>query len=641
MSDHPRNRPCTGAQIRPSSSVTSRLGELSRRAALRAMALAAAGVASIGLLAGTLTATAHAGQAAASAGARKVLQMPMRTDGPKSLDPAQGSTQYDNIAVSLMFETLLTFSYANPSVLEPVLLSEMPVRSEGGKVITFKLKPGVVFHDNACFPGGKGREITADDVFYSIKRLADKRNGLKNWWLLEGVIDGLDEYKDEQNKALDSGGTFNYDAPVRGFQKVTDKEFRIVLTRPVYRFLYTLAQFQLSIVPREAVEKYGDRFSFNPVGTGPFVLDQWEPKQRLNVNRNPNYHDVRYPAREAWSREDRRRRMDRAAGQRVPFVDRMEFTMFVQDQPMWLEFQSGKLGYIEVPNDYFEQAFDKRTRGLKPEMAEKGITSHSDVLLDFIFTGFNMADPVVGGLTPEARALRQALHLAVDHGELNEVVYQGINSVYDGPIPVGVPGHPEGGKAPISWTTPDLDRAKELLAKAGWPNGRNAKGEQLTLRYSTSNSEQNRKISDLLKRQIERLGVSFNPVLLDFSTLIENVNNKKAQMFGFAWGSDYPDAENNLALFYGPNESPGSNHYNYKNPAYDALYDQILVMEPSPERTKIYEQMRDMLLADVPYIGSMGRTRFYLMSPWIVNCRPTERTWSWLKYLDVDDSKRK
>ncbi|MCE2653706.1 MAG: ABC transporter substrate-binding protein [Planctomycetaceae bacterium] len=580
------------------------------------------------------------GGGAATAGAKKVLQMAMRTDGPKSLDPAAGSTQYDNIACSLMYETLVTFKYNDPKTLEPLLLAEMPTFSADGRTVSFKLKPGVRFHDDACFPGGKGRVVTPDDVFYSIKRIADKRNGLKNWWLLDGVIEGLDAFKDAQNASLDAGKGFDYDAAVAGFKKISETEFTIRLNKPVYRFLYTLAQFQLSVVPREAVEKYGKDFGFKPVGTGPFVLDKWEPKQSLAVNRNPNYHPVLYPAREAWSREDRRRRMDRAAGQAVPLVDRMEFTMFVQDQPMWLEFNAGKLGYIEVPNDFFEQAFDKRTRSLQPALESKGITSHSDVLLDFIFTGFNMEDPVVGGLSPDRRALRQAIHLAVDQNEINEALYQGINVVYDGPIPVGLDGHPEGGKAPFSLTTPDLERAKRLLAEAGWPNGRNAQGEQLTLRYYTSNGLQQQQMSELYKRQIERLGVKLEPVLLDFSTLIENVNNKKAQMFGFAWGSDYPDGENNLALFYGPNESPGSNHYNYKNPAYDKLYEQILSMAPSPERTKIYEQMRDMVIQDTPYIGSMGRTRFYLMAPWILNCRPTERTWSWLKYLDVDESKR-
>lgn len=573
--------------------------------------------------------------------AQKVLQLPMRTDGPKSLDPAFGSTQYDNIAVSQIYETLVTFKYNDPKTLEPLLLAELPTTSADGKTLRFKLKPGVRFHDNACFPGGKGREVKSDDVFYSLKRLADKRSGLKNWWLLEGTIEGLDAFKDAQNANLDAKKPFDYDAPVAGFKKISASEFEIVLTKPVYRFQYVLAQFQASIVPREAVEKYGDDFFRNPVGTGPFVLDAWTPKQSLSLNRNRNYHDVKYPARDQWDRDDRRRRLDRAAGQSVPFVDRMEFTMFVEDQPMWLQFDAANIGYIEVPADYFELAFDKRTKQIKPELAAKGVSAHADPLLDFIFNGFNMQDPVLGGLTPEGRALRQAITLAIDLNEINEAFYNGINIIYDGPIPPMLDGHPEGGKAPKNYRGVNLELARKKLADAGWPGGKNAKGEKLVIRYHTSNGTIQQKQAEMLKRQIEQIGVDFEPVVIDFSSLIENVNNKRAPMFGFAWGSDYPDGENNLALFYGPNESPGSNHYNYKNPAYDALYEKILSMKPSPERTAIYEQMRDTLIEDAPYTGSMARTRFYLMAPWILNCRPTERTWSWLKYLDVDDSKRK
>lgn len=590
------------------------------------------------LAAAAVPTAAFAASLAESSRQTKTLQLPMRTDGPKTLDPAQGSTQYENIAVSQIYETLLTFSYADPQKLEPLLLEKLPERSPDGLELTFKLKKGVRFHDADCFPGGKGRELITDDVFYSLKRLADRQYQYKNWWLLEGAIKGMDDFKTAQNA---EGKAFDYDAPVEGLVKVSDHEFKILLTRPVFRFQYILTMFQTSIVPREAVEMYGKDFVFKAVGTGPFVLERWQPKQTLTLVRNPNYHEVRYPSRDSWSEEDRRRRLHRPAGERVPFVDRMEFTMYAQEQPMWLQFQAGRLGFTEVPAEYFEESFDKRTRELKPEVARRGVTAHREVLLDFIFQGFNMEDEVLGGLAPERRALRQAIHLATDLNEINEAFYNGINAVFDGPIPVALDGHPKDGRAPVSYRGPDLQKARAKLVEAGWPEGRNARtGELLVIRYYTSNAMLNQQQSEMLKRQIERLGVKFEPVLVDFSTLIEFCDNKKAPMFGFAWGSDYPDAENNLALFYGPNRSPGSNHYNYQRPEYDRLYERIQVMEPGPERTALYEQMRDMIIEDCPYVGSMGRTRFYLMAPWILNCRPTERAWTWLKYLDVDDSKR-
>lgn len=562
----------------------------------------------------------------------KVMQLPIRTDGPKSLDPVQGSTTYDNMACAQFYETLLTNKYTSPMEMEPLLLSEMPTSPDSGTTWHFKLKPDVYFHDNACFPGGKGRQINPDDVFYSLKRLADEEYKLENWWLLDGAILGFNEYKDEQNAA----DVFDYDAPVEGFRKINDLEFEIVLTKPVYRFLYIMSMFQTSVVPKEAVEYYGQDFARNPVGTGPFILDTWVPKQSLTANKNPNYHPVFYPERSEWSSEDRRNRLHRAAGKQVPFVDRVEFTMFVEDQPMWLEFSKGKLGYTQVPEDYFTDAFDLASKQLKEDWLRKEIRAHSNLLLDFTFRGFNMEDELLGGYTPEKRALRRAISYAIDLDEINKTFYNGRRIVYDGPIPPGLDGHPDNHRAAASARGPNLSKAKQLLAEAGYPNGDGLPA----IRFYTSQNTLNNAVSEMVKRQLAAVNIKFEPVFLDFSTLIENINKKKAPMFGFAWSSDYPDAENNLALFYGPNEAPGSNHYNYKRPEFDALYEQVLTMGPSEERTAIYEQMRDMVLEDCAYVGGMARERFYLMNPWLLNCKPTERYYGWFKYLDVDDAER-
>lgn len=564
--------------------------------------------------------------------ARKVMQLPIRTDGPKSLDPVKGSTKYDNMACAQFYETLLVNKYNDPSEMEPLLLAEMPTTNDGGTTWRFRLKPGVRFQDNACFPGGKGREIRTDDVFFSLKRLGDKANQFENWWILSNTILGLDAYVDAQN----AKETFDYDAPVEGFRKISDTEFEIVLSKPVFRFLYTLTMFQTSIVAREAVERYGEDFGRTPVGTGPFVLDTWVPKQSLTANKNPTYHEVRYPAASEWTREDRRARLDRAGGQLVPFVDRIEFTMYVQDQPMWLEFSQGNLGYTEVPEDYFLEAFDKASGTLKEAYLVNGVRAWNDMLLDFIFRGFNMEDALLGGYDAKNKALRQAISLAIDLEEINQTFYNGRTVVYDGPIPPGLDGYPENGRAPVSYRGPDLALARQKLAEAGYPNGDGLP----PIRFYTSISTINTEMAEMAKRQLARVNIRFEPVFLDFSTLIEAINKKQAGMFGFAWGSDYPDAENNLALFYGPNEAPGSNHFNYKRAEYDAMYERILTMQPGPERTAIYEKMRDMVIEDAVFVGSQARQRYYLINPWLLNAKPTERYHSWYKFLDVDDSKR-
>ncbi|GJM18066.1 MAG: hypothetical protein DHS20C14_02790 [Phycisphaeraceae bacterium] len=644
----------------------------------------------------------------------KVAQLPIRTDGPKSLDPVVGSTVYDNMACAQIYETLLVNKYAKPTEKEPLLLAEMPVSEDGGKTWSLKLKPGVLFHDNACFTKtkGKGRELVTDDVFYSFKRLADAAYELESWWLLKDTVEGFDEFKRIQNwrgsmperaswlsnqspetfkktlfdrelkNRLDTAlkdkdedevaeitrkiteqfnkdltpadldtlaaefanqpaatfeaAEFDYAAPVAGYRKINDYEFEIELVAPVTRFEWVLTMFQTSIVAREAVEKYGDDFFRNPVGTGPFMLESWTPKKDLHLVRNPNYHEVMYPERGEWDRPDQRNRLHRAAGQQVPFLDRIEFTMYAQDQPMWLQFEAGRIGYTQVPDEYFPQAFDKRTKELLPSVAARGIRGHANKLLDFIFRGFNMDDELVGGYGPKKKALRQAISLAVDLNEFNETFYSGLNVVYDGPIPPGLDGYPEGGTSSAAYQGPNLDLARSKLAEAGYPDGEGLP----PIKFYTQNGGNSPEQTELLQRQLSRIGVELDVQLVDFSTLIDAVNKKNAAMFSFAWSSDYPDGENNLALFYGPNEAPGANHYNYKRDDYDEMYEQILTMPAGDERTAIMVEMRDMILEDVPYVGSMARERHYVINPWLLNCKPTERYYAWFKFLDVDDSKR-
>jgi oligopeptide transport system substrate-binding protein len=554
----------------------------------------------------------------------KVLRIPIRADGPKTLDPVRGSTQYEAEVCEQVYETLVQYNYlAEPLRLEPLLLEEMP--KPEGLVYRFKLKKGVRFRDDPCFPDGKGRELVAKDVFYSWKRMADDDNQPRSWWLFEGAIKGFDEYRNAQNAAK----TFDYDAPVEGMRILSDHEFEVELTMPVYRILYVLAMFQTAIVPREAAETYGAAFSGHPVGTGPFLLrrdEDWQRTKSIVLHRNPGYREAFFPDAGGEARHE-------ASGKRIPFADRIEITFFQEDQPMWLEWKARNLDFVTVPAENFTEAYTKRKQTLKKEWEEQGVTSRPIRLLDFIWhCGFNMEDPLVGGYTEEKRALRKAIAYAINVDQINESFYNGINVVYDGMIPPDLDGYPPEGRSPAGARGPDLDKARALLAKAGYPDGKGLP----PLEYWSSVGGNQQEQVETVQRDLAKIGVQLKVRLVDFSQLSEATHEKRAQIFAFAWGSDYPDGENNLALFYGPNESPGSNSFNYKNAAYDELYRKILSMAPSPERTEIYAKMRDMVLEDCPFVGSMARTRFYLIRPRLKHCRPSETFWNWFKYLDVE-----
>ena len=167
--------------------------------------------------------------AAVQAQDEKVLRLPMRAGGPGSLDPVTGSTVYDNRAASTVYETLVQYKFLKrPRALEPLLLEEMPTSSADGLTWSFKLKQGIRFQDDPCFPDGKGREMVAADVFYSWKRLADKRYEFENWWIFKDTVEGFDAYKEAQAARVDAGGEHDYDAPVAGLRLIDDYNFEVV-----------------------------------------------------------------------------------------------------------------------------------------------------------------------------------------------------------------------------------------------------------------------------------------------------------------------------------------------------------------------------------------------------------------------------
>src|SRR5262249_23455539 len=128
----------------------------------------------------------------------------------KSLDPVQSSDAYTDEVVPNIYETLLEYNYLKrPLTVEPLLATEMPTVSKEGLTHRFKIRPGVKFHDSEVFPGGKGREVTAEDFIYSWKRLADPKTQSEGFWIFDGKVKGFNEWRDKAAK-----GNADYSAAI-------------------------------------------------------------------------------------------------------------------------------------------------------------------------------------------------------------------------------------------------------------------------------------------------------------------------------------------------------------------------------------------------------------------------------------------
>ncbi|MEM9492925.1 MAG: ABC transporter substrate-binding protein, partial [Myxococcota bacterium] len=399
---------------------------------------------------------------------KKILHYPLRAK-VGSLDPVRQSSSYDTLARSQVYETLYTYEYLiRPFKVRPLLAASMPTVSADKRTYTIPLKRGVLFHDDPCFPGGTGREMVARDVIESMMRMADRDTTPGGWWLYKKRIVGFDDFQARMNERP-PGAPFDWDADIPGLRAPDPYTVEIELTNPFPQLLYILSMAYTAILPRECAEHYGSEFASRPVGTGPFRLIEWVRGSRLRYERNPTYRRELYPS-EA-SPELEARGLLAPAGQPIPFLDGIVLHVYEQDQPKWLKFRVGDLDLVQVPAEYQQAMYTGADFALRQRFVEEGMGSYNLPLLDFIYRGFNMNDPIVGQ-GERAKYLRQAIVAALDTGEINKAFYNSAAVLYDGPIPPGLDGHEPGLLSPYRGADgPNLERARELLAKAGYPGG--------------------------------------------------------------------------------------------------------------------------------------------------------------------------
>jgi ABC-type transport system substrate-binding protein len=550
----------------------------------------------------------------------------------KGFDPAISEDAYSNAEVLRVYEPLFQYHpFKRPYVLDPLLAEAMPTVSKDGLTYTIKIRKGVSFIDDPAFPNGKGRELKAQDVVYSLKRLADPRVQATGFWILEGRVKGLDEWHAKYVK--DASANANYDEEIPGLKALDDYTVQIQLKQPYPQLLNALAMPYTAVVPKEAVEKYGAEFLNHAVGTGPFILTDYNPGDHMTYRKNPGYWG-KFPA--DGPAED--------AGKALPLVDGVNVSVIVESQPAWLHFQKGDLDLMSIPKDNFATAvsvLDKSKPStvenlkLSDEMAKKGIQLYGAVAMDFTYTAFNNESTDIPQF--KDKRVRQAISLAVDTTDEIQLFYNGAATPSQTPIPPGVNGYDPGYKNP--YRTGDVAKAKKLLAEAGYPDG---KGFPV-IPFDTLADSFSRQMAEYLQKQLDKIGLKISVQSNVWPAMLKRVQNRQAQLWGIAWGADYPDAENFLQLFYGPNANPGGmNASYYKNKEYDALFAKARILPDSPQRTEMYKKLARMVAEDCPVIMGVHRIAVALRQGWIKNSMYDEFPFARAKYIRIDlDAKKK
>ncbi|MBL90626.1 MAG: ABC transporter substrate-binding protein [Myxococcales bacterium] len=576
-----------------------------------------------------------------------------RSAAHKSLDPQK---QFDSASadiINVVYDTLLSYHYLKrPYQLTPNLLTQMPSLSEDGLTYSFELRQDVFFMDDPCFEGGKGRQLTVDDVIYTLKRFADYNvNTISYGTLMQGYIKGMDVFRAETKK-LGESKTDYAKLEIEGIKKTGQFEFEMTLTQPIPMALLPFAASQLAIVAREAVMHYGIDFKHHPVGSGPFYISQYSRRGEMRLAKNPKYH-LTYPLEGDVGDAENGYLKD--AGKRLPLIDEVRLPLIEESQPRMLKFRRGRLDWVGVDKENFTKMAIKEgdTFRLIPELAG----SFRHYYAPYLYSGywsFNMKDPVLGSeckpeqgdpSDPESecakhqartKALRQAMAYAFDMETYIDKMRngRGLKSNTIVPIPIAGSEKDTGAK----WYPFDLKKAKEKLVEAGYPGGEGLPPIKVEYAGTSSGSQQD---GEFFRRAFAAIGIELQPQYQTFSAYLKKTDSGNFQLASSAWSADYPDAENFYQLLYGPNGPPGPNHGAYANPRYDALYLKSKYMSNGPERYQVFKEMADILKDEVPFLLTVSPISFGLYQNWLLNMKRHMMVDSPYQYINIDTEMKK
>ncbi|MDP2870906.1 ABC transporter substrate-binding protein [Methyloversatilis sp.] len=631
------------------------------------------------------------------------------TDRPKHLDPVQSYSENEITFTAQIYEAPLQYHYLKrPFELTTATAEAMPqprFYDRGGRelpadapatdiaesVYDIRIKPGIRYqphpalaHDEAgnhlYHSGGPGarltlydfeqtgsRELEAADYAYQIKRLAHPGLHSPIFGLMSDYIVGLKEFGDtlkDAAKTLPPGAWLDLrQHALPGVEVIDRHTYRIRLKGKYPQFLYWLAMPFFAPVPWEAdlfhaqpgMAERNLTLDWYPIGTGPYMLSENNPNARMVLTRNPNFRVESYPCE--GEEGDRAAGLLADCGKRLPLVEQIVFTREKEQIPYWNKFLQGYYDASGISSDSFDQAVQFGQTGevsLSDGMQAQGIRLQTSVSTSTMYMGFNMLDPVVGGMEERGRKLRQAIGIALDQEEFISIFQNGRGLPAQSPLPPGIFGYRDGreGMNPqmYAWVGNEarrkpIDDAKRLLAEAGWPNGRDAKtGEALVVNLDTTGTGLGSKARiDWLTKQFDQLGVQLVVRSTDYNRFQEKVRKGAAQLFFWGWNADYPDPENFLFLLYGPQSKvkvQGENAANYENAEFDYLFEKMKAMDNSPERQAILDRMLAILQHDAPWVWGFHPKSYGLEHSWVFNRKPSTVANNTMKYTRIDPALR-
>ncbi len=470
--------------------------------------------------------------------------------GIASLDPAFAKNQSIMWAVHQLYNTLVEVD--DNMQLKPSLAKSWDVSADNLS-FTFHLRTDVFFHDDDAFENKKGRRLMAADVAYSFNRIIDKNTASPGAWIFNNRVDSM-----------------------QPFIAVDDSTFQLKLQRPFQPILGILSMQYCSIVPKEAVEKYGNNFRSHPVGTGPFAFVAWEEGQALVLKKNEHYFE-----------KD-------SGGNNLPYLDGIKVSFFDSKATEFLEFQQQRLDFINDIEASFKDEILTKTGNLKNEWEGKLVLQkHPYLNIEYFGILVDSNNALVKQSPLRLQKIRQAINYGFDRKKMMLYLRNSIGMAAEsGFVPAGLPSYDT---VAVKGYHYNPEKAKQLLAEAGFANGTNMPViKLLTIPIYTD-------LASYIANELQQVGINVQVETVQKSLLLQQTSKSQALFFRGSWIADYPDAENYFSVFYSKNPAP-PNYTRYHNNAYDILYEKAVAEKSDSLRYKLYQQMDQLVMNDAPVV---------------------------------------
>lgn len=426
--------------------------------------------------------------------------------------------------------------------VEPALAVELPEVSPDGLVYTFKLRQGVKFHD--------GTDFNADAVVFNFERWGnateEQKSQFEYYSAMFGGFKGDEGHVIKEVKALDP------------------YTVQFTLSRPQGPFLQNIAMPPFAIASPAALQQYGDKFLENPVGTGAFIFKEWKRNDTITLEKNPNY----------WL-------------EGFPLVDTLIYRSIPDNSARFTALQSGDIDIMD---------------GLNPQDAS-AVEGNSDLQLilrpsmNVGYLGFNVdREPF------NKKEVRVALSHAVNKEGIIKAFFNGQAVAAKNPMPPSIWGYNDS----IQDYPYDLEKAKQLLAEAGYPDG--FEMDLWAMPVPRPYMPDGMKVAEAIKSDFEKIGVKANIVTKDWAQYLDETKQGKQDMYLLGWTGDNGDPDNFIYVLLDQDNAGGSNRSFYKNQELHDILIQAQTLSDINERTKLYEQAQVIIHEEAPWVPLVHST---------------------------------